>query len=66
MNRTQRLALIEQTLLNHPEGLRAVEISSLCGVDRRTIYRDLEYMQETGLPLWQNHGKFGIERESYL
>lgn len=66
MNRTHRLEVIEQILLNHPEGLRAVEISALCNVDRRTIYRDLEYMQEKGLPLWQHQGKFGIERESYM
>lgn len=66
MNRTYRLELIEQILLNHPDGLRAVEISALCDVDRRTIYRDLEYMQAKGLPLWQEHGKFGIARESYL
>lgn len=66
MNRNQRLEVIEQILLNHPDGLRVVEISALCKVDRRTIYRDLEYMQEKGLPLWQNQGKFGIERESYL
>lgn len=66
MNREMRLKQIEQILINHPNGIRAVEISQLVGVNRRTIYRDLVHMEEMGLPLWQDGGRFGIQRQEYV
>jgi predicted DNA-binding transcriptional regulator YafY len=66
MKRTTRLEQVEQLLLDNPDGLRVVELSAQCGVDRRTIYRDLEEMQNMGLPVWQKSGRFGIEREQYF
>ena len=66
MNRTTRLEQIEQTLLDHPDGVRAIDLSQICGVDRRTIYRDLQTMQKNGIPVWQSNGRFGIERKQYL
>jgi proteasome accessory factor B len=35
-------------------------------VDRRTIYRDLEALEEMGVPVWEDTGRYGIDRESYL
>lgn len=66
MRRTTRLEYLEQILLDHPDGLRVTELSERCGVDRRTIYRDLELMQEMNIPIWQSNGRFGIERERYM
>jgi proteasome accessory factor B len=46
--------------------MRAVEIAEACGVDRRTVYRDLDLLSVSGVPVWQDGGRFGIERERYL
>ena len=43
----------------------AVELARYCGVDRRTIYRDIEALDTMGVPVWQLDGKFGIERDGY-
>jgi proteasome accessory factor B len=66
MKRSARIKQLEDILREHPDGLRVIELSKLCGVDRRTIYRDLQDMQRMGIPLWQAQGRFGIEREQYL
>jgi len=66
MKRTARLDQIVQILRDNPDGVRVVELSNQCEVDRRTIYRDLETLQEQGVPLWQTNGRYGIEREQYL
>lgn len=66
MNRAERLALIERMLFrNSSSGLRAVEIARACGVDRRTIYRDLAMLDKMGVPLTQEDGRFCINREYY-
>lgn len=66
LSRSERLRAIERMLLVAPEGLRAQEIAERCGVDRRTVYRDLDLLSVSGVPLWQEEGRFGIERERYL
>ena len=65
INRTERLTEIEQMLFHHPMGLRAVEIAEACGVDRRTIYRDLALLVDIGLPVFQKDGRFLMNREYY-
>ncbi|MBI5671487.1 MAG: WYL domain-containing protein [Chloroflexi bacterium] len=66
MNRAERLAFIERMLFrNSSTGLRAVEIARACGVDRRTIYRDLALLDKMGVPLLQEDGRFCINREYY-
>ncbi len=66
VNRTERLAAIERMLLQSRLGLRAVEIAESCGVDRRTIYRDLSLLGESGVPVYQKDGRFYVNREYYL
>ena len=66
MKRTSRLEKIEEMLIDHPDGVRVMDISRACGVDRRTIYRDLQTLQKNGIPIWQSNGRFGIERKQYL
>lgn len=60
-----RLRRIEHKLYNTPQGLGAVELAQYCGVDRRTIYRDIEALDLMGVPIWQYDGKFGIDRDGY-
>src|SRR5574342_1198945 len=63
--RTARLRQLEETLLLKPGGMRAADLSRRLKVDRRTIYRDLDFLSEQGVPLWQEHGIFGINRTRY-
>jgi proteasome accessory factor B len=63
--RTERLTIIEQMLFHNPIGLRAVELADACGVDRRTIYRDLSMLNDIGIPIEQKDGRFFINRNKY-
>jgi predicted DNA-binding transcriptional regulator YafY len=65
-SKAARLRRIEHRLYNTPRGLRAIELADYCGVDRRTIYRDLISLEEMGVPVWEEGGRYGIDRESYL
>jgi proteasome accessory factor B len=65
-SRTERLAEIERMLFRSAHGMRAVDIADACGVDRRTIYRDLDMLGTIGVPIWQDEGRFGIIRDQYL
>ena len=65
-SRTSRLRVIEELLLLTPEGLRATELAKELHVDRRTIYRDIDFLCEQGVPIWQKDGRFGINRTRYL
>ena len=64
-NRSERLGFIEKLLFDNQIGMRAVEIARACGVDRRTIYRDLTMLQESGVPIQQRNGRFILDREHY-
>lgn len=64
-NRNDRLEIIQKMLFKHVDGLRVVEIARACGVDRRTIYRDLTMLQERDVPISQKNGRFLINREYY-
>ncbi len=64
--RTSRLRRIEELLLLNQDGLRVIELAEALEVDRRTMYRDLEFLGEQGVPIWQADGRFGINRTRYL
>jgi predicted DNA-binding transcriptional regulator YafY len=63
--RTARLRQLEELLLLKPGGLRAADLARQLNVNRRTIYRDLDFLAEQGVPLWQDNGIFGINRTRY-
>ena len=63
--RTARLRQLEETLLLKPGGMRAADLSRQFKVNRRTVYRDLGFLAEQGVPLWQENGTFGIVRTRY-
>ncbi|HEU4324081.1 MAG TPA: WYL domain-containing protein [Roseiflexaceae bacterium] len=65
-SKAARLRRIEHRLYNSPEGARVVELAEYCGVDRRTIYRDLMTLHDMGVPVWEHDGRYGIDRQSYL
>jgi proteasome accessory factor B len=66
VTRTARLRQIEELLLLTPDGLPATKLAERLAVDRRTVYRDLDFLSEQGVPLWQEDGQFGINRTHYL
>ena len=63
--RTARLRQLEEILLLKPGGMRVSDLSQQFKVNRRTIYRDLNFLAEQGVPLWQEHGVFRINRARY-
>ncbi|HMO57727.1 MAG TPA: WYL domain-containing protein [Roseiflexaceae bacterium] len=65
-SKAARLRRIEHLLYNAPYGLRVIELAEQCGVDRRTIYRDLDALHEMQVPVWEHEGRYGIDRETYL
>ncbi|NOK60747.1 MAG: WYL domain-containing transcriptional regulator [Chloroflexi bacterium AL-W] len=65
-SKAARLRRIEHRLYNVPNGMRVIELSEYCGVDRRTIYRDLMTLHDMGVPVWEHAGRYGINRETYL
>ena len=64
-SRTTRLRRIEEILLLLPDGVGASELADQLSVNRRTIYRDVEFLCEQGVPVWQKDGRFGINRTGY-
>ena len=65
-NRTARLRQLEELLLLSPAGLNVAELASQLLVNRRTVYRDIEFLSAQGVPLWQEGGRFGLNRTRYL
>ena len=66
LSRAERLRAIERMLYRSANGMRVVEIAEACDVDRRTVYRDLDLLSVSGVPIWQDQGRYGIERDQYL
>lgn len=65
-DRTARLLKVEHLLYQNPSGLKVAEIARLCGVNKRTTYRDLRALEfELGVPLWEEGASRGI-REGYF
>jgi predicted DNA-binding transcriptional regulator YafY len=65
-NRTARLRQLEELLLLSSGGLSAAELAAQLLVNRRTVYRDIDFLSAQGVPLWQQDGRFGINRTRYL
>ncbi|MGI8928805.1 MAG: helix-turn-helix transcriptional regulator [Candidatus Limnocylindrales bacterium] len=66
-DRAARYLKIAMILRDHPDGLSAEALAQRVGVAKRTIYRDIESMDlDAGLPIWNDKGRFGLEREAFL
>jgi predicted DNA-binding transcriptional regulator YafY len=66
LNRTARLRQLEELLLLSPDGLRVAGLASQLQVNRRTVYRDIDFLSAQGVPLWQQDGRYGLNRTRYL
>lgn len=65
-SRTARLRQIEELLLLNSGGLHVNDLARRLNVDRRTVYRDLDFLGEQGVPLWQEAGRFGVNCSQYF
>ncbi|OGO39083.1 MAG: hypothetical protein A2W35_09210 [Chloroflexi bacterium RBG_16_57_11] len=66
VNRTARLRQLEELLLLSLDGLSAAELATKLLVNRRTVYRDIDFLSAQGVPLWQKDGRYGLNRSRYL
>jgi proteasome accessory factor B len=65
-DRMARLHLVQRLLSASPHGLQADEIAEHCEVSRRTAYRDLVALQDAKVPVWNDGGRWFLDRSQYL
>jgi predicted DNA-binding transcriptional regulator YafY len=66
-DRTARLLRIEHLLYQNHEGLSVQKIADLCGVTKRTIYRDLAALEsKLDVKLWEEGSTRGIVEGYFL
>jgi proteasome accessory factor B len=66
-DRAARYLKIALILREHPDGIAAQALADMVGVSKRTVYRDLSAMDmDAGLPIWQESGRFGLDRDAFL
>lgn len=62
-----RLQRVEFLLIRAgDEGVSLASIARECGVNRTTIFRDINKLQAVDVPIWVDKGKYGIDRTRYL
>lgn len=66
LTRAERLKAIETWLYQSSGGRKATEIASRFGVHRSTVYRDIQSLGESGSPIWEDGGRFGVLKGRYL
>jgi proteasome accessory factor B len=66
-DRLARFYRVVRYLDAHPEGVTPAELGRFLGVARRTVYRDLEAIQEElGIPVWAENGRWGLAADALL
>ena len=67
-DRTARLLRVLQVLQAHGEdGVRPEEIARRTAMTKRSVYRDLHALEdEMHIPVWNEHGKWGVEPQAFL
>ncbi|MEA2027221.1 MAG: HTH domain-containing protein, partial [Chloroflexota bacterium] len=67
-DRSARFLKIARILYAHGEaGMSAADLALQVGVSKRTIYRDLEIMdQDAGITIWSDRGKWGLDSDTFL
>jgi len=66
LKKAERLSKLTYLLYSHPRGLSVREMAELCGVNRRTIQRDLQSFDRMGVPLWEKDGRYGVLHGYFL
>jgi predicted DNA-binding transcriptional regulator YafY len=58
---------LQMLLSRNPGGIEIDKLAQKCEVSKRTVYRDLEVLeQELKIPIWEQNNKRGIEKGYYL
>jgi predicted DNA-binding transcriptional regulator YafY len=66
-DRAARYLKIAMILKDYPDGISAQALADRIGVSKRTVYRDVLAMDEqAGLPIWNDEGKFGLDKGAFL
>ena len=66
-DRAARYLKIAMILRDHPDGISAQALADRVGVSKRTVYRDVLAMDmDAGLPIWNDEGKYGLEKGAFL
>jgi proteasome accessory factor B len=67
-DRSARFLKIARILHAHgEEGMSAADLARQVGVSKRTIYRDLEIMdQDAGIAIWGDRGRWGLDADTFL
>lgn len=68
-NKSERLVQLEYLLLAHPHGLHKAEMARRLGVNRSTVGRyidELSGRHTSPIPIYEEDGRFKIDRDSYL
>lgn len=66
-DRAARYLKIAMILRDHPDGISAQALADRIGVSKRTVYRDVLAMDmDAGLPIWNDEGRFGLDKEAFL
>jgi len=55
-----RLVKVYHLIAGHPAGISAGEMAKRCSVNNRTIYRDINELEEAGVPIWEKEHRYGI------
>jgi len=61
-----RLQQVVHLLYRNPAGLTTQTLARHCGVTMRTAQRDLKDLEEAGVPLWEEAGRYGVLAGYYL
>jgi CRISPR-associated endonuclease/helicase Cas3 len=69
LNKSERLAQLEQLLIAHPQGLKRADIARRLGVNRSTVGRyidELSARHDAPIPIYDDEGVIKINRDKYL
>jgi proteasome accessory factor B len=67
LSRAERLRRVEEMLYNAPPGgLTMMEIARRCGVNRSTIWKDIQALEADDVPIWNEGGRYGLLRERHV
>ena len=65
-SKAARLQKIVHLLYRNPAGLPTLKLARHCGVTIRTVQRDLNDLEEAGIPVWEKAGRYGVIAGYYL
>jgi len=66
MDRAARLVAIEAYLFQAKDGRKVSEIAERFRIHGSKVYRDILSLSESGTPIWEDKGRFGVLRDRYL